>query len=93
MSDFRDHRQLGVVSFELDPTDGMVSITVVDPVRSSREYGIMPEVRVLRLDGTKWAPQIEEILTDINDLVDEYERAGAPTTRPGRGVAPDAPSE
>lgn len=81
-----NERQLGVLSFEIDPTDGMVSITVIDPVRSSRQFGIMPEVRILRIDGGKWSEQIEEIVGDINDLVDEYERAGAPMTRPGRGT-------
>jgi hypothetical protein len=74
-----------ILSIEFDPTDRMVSITIIDPAKSSREYGVMPEVRQLRIDGLKWEQHVEEILVDVTDLVIAVERSGTPMTRPSRG--------
>lgn len=79
-----------ILSLEFDPTDRTVTITILDPIKQSREYGIYPEVRQLRIDGARWADQVAEVIDDITALVFDYEAAGKPMTRPGRGVVHDA---
>lgn len=80
------NRPYDVLSIEFDPVERAITVTILDPIRSSRAYGIMPEVRQLRLDGTKWEHHIEAILDDVADLIQDYEQAGKPMTRPGRGT-------
>jgi hypothetical protein len=86
-------RPYDVLGFEFDPTDLSVTISILDPIRSSREYGVMPELRQIRLDGMKWEGHVNEILSDIMDLITEVEQAGTPMTRAGRGAGTDDPAE
>lgn len=74
-----------IVSFELDPVDGMVSVTYVDDARASRQNGVLPEVRVVRLDGQRWAEHVQEVFVSITDLLIAVEESSTPMTRPGRG--------